>query len=105
MYFSSSLLQFGIIYTVLCLGDGRTGRTVPDYPAVPLHGLAGAGRAQVRRGLHRLYRPGAQDQGAVRAGGTNHGALQVSIRVYSVRIRLSIYSTQVTVQWNEGVSV
>lgn len=28
------------------------GRPVPDCPAVPVHGLAGAGRAKVGGGLH-----------------------------------------------------
>ena len=58
-------------------GDGRQGRTEPDHQTVPVHGLAGAGGAQVRRGIHRLHRAGPQDQGAVRAGGTNLCTLQV----------------------------
>ncbi len=63
----------------VCAGDGCARRSVPDDPAVPLHGLAGAGRPQVRRGIHRLHRPGPQDQGAVWPGGTNHRPLQVYI--------------------------
>ena len=59
-------------------GDRRTGRPVADNPTVPLHGLAGAGGAQVWRGIHRLYRAGAQDQGAVWPGGAHHSPLQVS---------------------------
>ena len=59
-------------------GDGRQGRTKPDHQTVPVHGLAGAGGAQVRRGIHRLHRAGPQDQGAVRPGGTDIRALQVS---------------------------
>nr|KAF6481670.1 protein tyrosine phosphatase receptor type S [Molossus molossus] len=52
------------------------GRPVSDRPAVPVHGLAGAGRAQVGGGLHRLHRPSAQDQGAVRPGRPHLRALQ-----------------------------
>ena len=66
-----------INWTNYCSGDRCTRRPVPDNPPVPLHGLAGAGRTQVRGGIHRLHRTGPQDQGAVRPGGTNHRPLQV----------------------------
>lgn len=54
------------------------GWTVPDCPAVPVHGLAGTGRAQVGGGLHRLHRPSAQDQGTVWPGRPHLCPLQVS---------------------------
>ena len=57
-------------------GNGRPRRAIEDHPAVPLPGLAGAGGAEERGGVHRLHRSGAQDQGPVRAGGTHYGALQ-----------------------------
>ena len=57
------------------------GRPVSYHPPVPVYRLAGAGGSQVGRGIHRLYRPGAQNQGAVRAGGTYHCPLQVGALV------------------------
>ena len=53
------------------------GRSVADGASVPVHRLARAGCSQVRRGIHRLRRTGAQDQGTVRPGRTNHRTLQV----------------------------
>ena len=60
-------------------GDGRQRRPEPNHPTVPVHRLAGAGRAQVWRGIHRLHRSGPQDQGTVRPGGADIRALQVSL--------------------------
>ena len=53
------------------------GWTVADSTSVPVHWVAGTRSAQVRRRIHRLRRPGAQNQGAVRSGRTNHRSLQV----------------------------
>jgi len=57
-----------------------TGRSVTDSATVPVHRLAGTRSSQVRRRIHRLRRPGAQDQGTVRSGRTNHRSLQVRMR-------------------------
>jgi len=53
------------------------GRSVADSTSVPVHWVAGTRSAQVRRRIHRLHRPGAQNQGAVWSGRTNHRSLQV----------------------------
>jgi len=53
------------------------GWTVEDPTPVPVHWLAGTRSPQVRRRIHRLRRSGAQDEGAVRSGRTNHRSLQV----------------------------
>ena len=64
--------------TIPSPGDRRQRRSEPDHQTVPVHWLAGTGGPQVRRGLHRLHRAGSQDQGAVRTGGADIRALQVS---------------------------
>lgn len=56
------------------------GRPVPHYSPVPVHRLAGTGRAKVWWRLHRFHRPSTQDKRAVRSRRTNHSALQVRVR-------------------------
>jgi len=67
-----------------------TGRSVADHATVPVHRLAGTRSSQVRRRIHRLRRPGAQDQGTVRSGRTNHRSLQVNRLVLLVRLLINL---------------
>ena len=60
-------------------GDGRPRREFKNPEAVPVHGLAWTGSAQVGRRLHRLHRTGSQDEGAVRSGRPYHCSLQVTL--------------------------
>ena len=66
----------------MCVGNRRPRRRLADGAPVPVHGLAGAGRAQERGGIHRLLRTSAQDQGAIWTGWTYYCTLQV---IYSFR--------------------
>lgn len=54
-----------------------SGWPIKDSASVPVHRLARARRAEIWGGLHRFYRPSAQNQGAVWSGWTNQCSLQV----------------------------
>ncbi len=59
----------------LCACVACSDGAVADDQALPVHGVAGAGRAEVGRAVRGLRRPGAQDEGAVRRGRTDQRPL------------------------------
>jgi len=72
-------IQHAAVHSQRVQGDRHDRQRFADRQAISVHRLAGAGRAQVGRRVHRLYRTGAQDERAVRPRGSDHRPLQVLI--------------------------
>ena len=100
MFFSQRLCQDSIIEEVyirsVCTIVNENnelmlsaGRSIADGSPISVHGVAGAGCAQVGWGIRRLRRSSAQDERTIRTGWSHYCPLQVSVLIKTNVITLS----------------
>jgi len=86
------LLKSSLVALTMLRMNVMVGWSVSDDAPVPIHWLAGTRSSQVWRRIHRLCWSGAQDQGTVRSGRTNHRSLQVKCLVPMVDLLINFFT-------------